>query len=53
MVQLIRAAGLPTPTRQFVVRDTGDLFVARVDLAWPELGIFIELDGEHHKDQPV
>ena len=28
-------------------------FVARVDLAWPELGIFIELDGQQHKDQPV
>ena len=28
-------------------------FVARVDLSWPELGLFIELDGQHHKDQPV
>lgn len=24
-----------------------------IDLAWPELGIFIELDGQHHEDQPV
>jgi very-short-patch-repair endonuclease len=24
-----------------------------VDLAWPELGVFVELDGEHHKGQPV
>jgi hypothetical protein len=22
-------------------------FVARLDLAWPELGLFIELDGQH------
>jgi very-short-patch-repair endonuclease len=26
---------------------------ARVDLAWPDLGLFVELDGQHHKDQPV
>ena len=30
-----------------------DEFVARVDLAWPDLGLFIELDGEHHLGQPV
>ena len=27
--------------------------LARVDLAWPELGLFIELDGQRHRDQPV
>lgn len=54
MVQLARAVDeLPTPVRQHqVVNRHGD-FVARVDLAWPELGLFIELDGQHHKDQPV
>jgi hypothetical protein len=26
---------------------------ARLDLAWPALGLFVELDGQHHKDQPV
>ncbi len=52
-VQMIRDAGLPAPTRQVqVFRDDGR-FVARVDLAWPELGVFLELDGQQHKDQPV
>lgn len=53
-VQLIRRAGLPAPVRQYQVRDpkTGRI-VARCDLAWPEFGIFVELDGQQHKDQPV
>lgn len=53
MVQLIRRAGLPEPTRQHVVYDAYGVFVARVDLCWPELGLFIELDGQHHAGQPV
>jgi hypothetical protein len=53
-IQLIRREGLPEPVRQYRVfdPDTGRL-VARLDLAWPELGIFVELDGQQHKDQPV
>jgi hypothetical protein len=39
--------------RQHVVRDENGLFVARLDLCKPEIGFFFELDGEHHKDQPV
>jgi very-short-patch-repair endonuclease len=27
--------------------------VAFVDLCWPELGLFIELDGQFHVGQPV
>ena len=47
-VRLARTvAGLPDPLRQLKVGN------ARLDLAWPELGLFVELDGEHHKDQPV
>src|SRR5207237_1032760 len=54
MVQVARRVpGLPPPTRQVVIYDHYGEFVARVDLAWPELGVFIELDGEHHIDQPV
>ena len=53
-VQLARhVPGLGEPTRQLVVESRHGRFVARVDLAWPELGLFIELDGEHHKGQPV
>jgi Protein of unknown function (DUF559) len=54
MVQLVRRVdGLPDPTRQFDVVDQHGSFVARVDLSWPELGLFLELDGQHHELQPV
>jgi hypothetical protein len=54
MVQLARRVpGLPPPERQFEVRDGRGDRLARVDLAWPGLGIFVELDGQHHADQPV
>jgi very-short-patch-repair endonuclease len=35
------------------VYDEYNEFVARVDLAWPEVGVFYELDGESHREQPV
>jgi hypothetical protein len=54
MVQLIRTLpGVPTPTRQYEVFNRHSVFVARVDLCWPDLGIFIELDGQQHEGQPV
>ena len=50
MVQLVRTVpGLPDPVREFPV----DGAHARLDLAWPELGLFVELDGQHHKYQPA
>lgn len=50
MVQLIRTVpGLPEPVRQLWLEKAR----ARLDLAWPQLGLFIELDGQHHTDQPV
>lgn len=53
MVQLARSIpGLPPPVRQYVVME-GDRFVGRVDLCWPELGLFIELDGQGHLGQPL
>jgi very-short-patch-repair endonuclease len=54
MVQLARRVrGLRPPTRQFEVFDSHGNFVARVDLSWPSLGIFIELDGQQHPGQPL
>jgi hypothetical protein len=54
MVQLAREIpGLPPPVRQYTVYDVHGEFVAHVDLCWPQLGLFIELDGQEHKDQPV
>ena len=53
-MQLIRRDPLiPTPVRQFAIYDEHGNFVGRPDLCWPELGIFLELDGQGHKDQPV
>ncbi|HEY3096691.1 MAG TPA: DUF559 domain-containing protein [Acidimicrobiia bacterium] len=43
--QLLRRAGLPSPVSQYEVYD-GDEFIARVDFAYPELGVVIEVDGE-------
>lgn len=53
MVQLARQVpDLPPPTRQYRICDEcGEVF-AKVDLAWPEIGLFLELDGEQHKGQP-
>lgn len=54
MVQLARGVELlAPPVRQCRVVDAAGGFVARVDLAWPELGLFVELDGQHHAGQPV
>jgi very-short-patch-repair endonuclease len=54
MVQLVRTVdGIADPTRQVDVENRYGNFVARVDLAWPDLGLFVELDGEKHKGQPV
>ncbi len=43
-------AGLPPPVPQHIVLDGRGQFVARVDLAWPELGIALEYDGQWHAD---
>jgi hypothetical protein len=43
--QLLRRAGLPEPVAQYEVFN-GNEFVARVDFAYPEFGVVIELDGE-------
>jgi hypothetical protein len=54
MVQLAREIdGLPEPSRQHRVFDSNGFFVARIDLCWLCLGLFLELDGQHHKNQPV
>jgi hypothetical protein len=54
MVQLARTVpGLGEPVRQLEIRRDDGGFVARVDLCWPELGLFIELDGQQHPGQPV
>ena len=49
----MRAAGLDEPLRQVEVRNEHGEFIAYVDFAWPDLGLFVELDGQHHAGQPV
>ena len=36
---------LPAPEPQFVVVDAAGVEIARVDFAWPKLGVFLEFDG--------
>jgi hypothetical protein len=44
-------AGFPEPELNIDVRsDTGE-FLGRVDMAWPELRIALEYDGDHHRDR--
>jgi hypothetical protein len=38
--------GLPRPVLQYEVRDDHGRVIARVDFAWPELGVFVEFDGK-------
>jgi hypothetical protein len=40
--------GLPSPVTQFTIRDDDDRFVARVDFAYPDIRLAIELDGSQH-----
>lgn len=54
LIQLAREVdGLPEPTRQHEVYDRHGNLIARVDICWPGIGLFIELDGQQHQDQPV
>ncbi len=43
--QLLRQARLPEPVSQHEIYDANE-FVARVDFAYPDFGVVIELDGE-------
>lgn len=53
-LQLARQVrGLGEPVRQLCVCDEHGDLVAYVDLAWPKLGLFIELDGQQHRGQPI
>jgi very-short-patch-repair endonuclease len=54
LLQMARAVPmLGDLDRQVEVFDEHGLFVARVDLAKLDLGLFFELDGQHHLGQPV
>lgn len=42
--RIVRRAGLPRPVRQTVIKHEGR-FIARVDFAYPECGLVIEVHG--------
>jgi very-short-patch-repair endonuclease len=48
---LLMRGGLRRPVTQYVVRDAGGAFVARLDLAYPEHRVGIEYGGDHHRDR--
>lgn len=48
---LLVRGGLPRPEAQHVVRDHAGDFVARLDLAYPEMRLAIEYDGSFHWTQ--
>ena len=45
----LKAAGLPEPVRQLAIYDETGMFVARPDLAYPDLLLYIEYDGGWHE----
>jgi hypothetical protein len=51
-IQLCRDVGAPVPERQVPVT-LPDGTTVHADVAWPDLGLFIELDGQGHVGQPV
>lgn len=44
---LCRRRGLPTPTRQFVVRRPGGRYY--LDVCWEQWRLAVEIDGRHHE----
>ncbi|MGH9038516.1 MAG: type IV toxin-antitoxin system AbiEi family antitoxin domain-containing protein [Acidimicrobiia bacterium] len=48
LVRHLQRLGFPLPERQWKVRDEGGRFVGRIDLAWPDLKVGLEYDGEEH-----
>jgi very-short-patch-repair endonuclease len=46
---ILIAGGLPRPVAQYEVRTPSGMFVARLDLAYPQHLLGIEYDGDHHR----
>jgi hypothetical protein len=44
-LRLVQRYGLPEPVAQYEVCDSSQRFVARVDFAYPQAAVVIELDG--------
>ena len=49
VTRLLTSSGLPTPVLEHRVHGSHGRFLMQVDLAWPQQGCIVELDGlEHH-----
>lgn len=46
-------AGFPEPELNVDVHDPDGVFLGRVDIAWPDLKIAFEYDGDHHRERAV
>ncbi|CAN5490675.1 hypothetical protein BH11ACT6_BH11ACT6_24170 [soil metagenome] len=46
---LLQRSGLPSVQTQIVVRDEFGVFVARLDMGWPEMKLAVEYDGDQHR----
>jgi hypothetical protein len=44
---------IPAPVPQYEVRDEDGELIGRVDFAWPELGVFLEFDGDVKYQKPL
>ncbi|WP_433828422.1 type IV toxin-antitoxin system AbiEi family antitoxin [Actinoplanes sp. CA-015351] len=44
-------AGVPPPVAQFEIRDARGVLLGRADLAWPELRLAAEYEGDHHRQR--
>ena len=45
----LAASGLPMPLEEYQIFDRKGRFVARVDFAYPDIKVYIEVDGSHHE----
>lgn len=50
---LLIRKGLPRPVTQIPIRDAKGKVVRRIDMGWPEYGVGVEYDGEHHWTDPA
>jgi hypothetical protein len=46
---ILIAGGLPRPVTQYEVRAPNGMFVARLDLAYPQHKLGVEYEGDHHR----
>lgn len=52
LLHLVHQHGLPAPVLQLTIYSKDGRFIARVDLAWPDHGVFVEFDGREKYLKP-